>query len=534
VKANDREAGFRRMNIREILGLVRSPKNSDGGERSRSSPLFYTRTGFRMPASENEGFSGALFALAGDSFQYFIGLAVMGLANMVLMPLYTRCLSPGEFGVYALVEILALGLIAAASLGSGVSYLKWYAASEPSSVKQLLGTTLWSNGLAALLMGGCLSVFVASDSGVRILGAPTRTFAILLLPLVLLETEQSVLLSHLRACRRPATFSIASIIRLVAIAVFSVWLLAFLRLGLLGLFLGRVLGDLCGLCALIIFSRSEISAATSLRLGLATIRYGMPVVVSTLIVVALDGAGRYFVNRYNTLEQVGQFAVGVKIAGLMRILVVAPFGIAWGGLIFQIEKRADAQFIYSKLRGYVLLLAVSVAGILSLLSPLLLHVFATPAYEASLSVIPLLLLVQAITVMQYPATVGILLRSATKWLVAVISIGFGVDLVLNRLLVPAHGMVGASLALLAAWVLMTTLMALVSQKYYPLRFEWKPVGISVAIWLMVTVLQHSGPLHLDWSYFLLRGTVCCGILLASGLFVFRDIVRSETNLQTEA
>src|SRR6266436_7776110 len=188
------------MNLREIFRLVWSPKNSDDGERNGNSPLLFPRTSVRAPVGENKGFSGALFALAGDSFQYLIGLSVMGLANMVLMPLYTRCLSPGEFGIYALVEVLALGLIAAASLGSGVCCLRWYAASETSSVKQLLGTTLWSNGLAALLTGGLLSAFVASDSGVRILGAPTRTFAIFLLPLVLLETLQSVFLTHLRAC----------------------------------------------------------------------------------------------------------------------------------------------------------------------------------------------------------------------------------------------------------------------------------------------------------------------------------------------
>jgi O-antigen/teichoic acid export membrane protein len=534
VKDSDRDDGFRRMNVREILGLVWSPKNSDGGERNGNASPFSTRKSFRMAACENEGFSGALFALAGDSFQYLIGLAVMGLANMALMPLYTRYLSPSEFGLYALVEILALGLITAASLGSGVSYLKWYAAGEPSQVKQLLGTTLWSNGLAALLMGGGLSAFVDSDSGVRILGAPTRTFVLLLLPLVLLETEQSVFLTHLRACRRPVAFSISSIIRLVAIAVFSVWLLAFLRLGLFGLFLGRVLGDVCGLCALIILSKSEISAANSWRLSLATIRYGMPVVLSSLIMLALDGAGRYFVNRYNTLEQVGQFAVGVKIAGLMRILVVAPFGTAWGGLLFQIEKRADAQFIYSKLTGYILLLAVSVAAILSLLSPLLLRVFATPAYHASLSVIPLLLLVQAMMVVHYPATVGIYLRSVTKWQTVILLIGFAVDLLLNRLLVPARGIVGASLAMLAAWVFMITLMALVSQEYYPLRFEWKPVGIAAAIWLLATVLQQPGTLHLNWRSMLLRVSACCGILLAAGLFVFRDIVRSEADFQLES
>ena len=133
----------------------------------------------------------------------------------------------------------------------------------------------------------------------------------------------------------------------------------------------------------------------------------------------------------------------------------------------------------------------------------------------------------------YPATVGIYLGSVTKWQTVILLIGLGVDIVLNRLLVPSRGMVGASCALLAAWVFMVTLMAFVSQKYYPLHFEWKPVGISAAIWLMVAALQHSGPMHLDWGYFLLRGTVCCGILLVTGLFVFQDIVRSEGSFQPE-
>jgi hypothetical protein len=53
--------------------------------------------------SAEDSVVGVLLSLAGDSAQYLVGLVVMGLANMVLLPLYTRYLSPADFGLYALI-----------------------------------------------------------------------------------------------------------------------------------------------------------------------------------------------------------------------------------------------------------------------------------------------------------------------------------------------------------------------------------------------------------------------------------------------
>ena len=85
------------------------------------------------------------------------------------------------------------------------------------------------------------------------------------------------------------------------------------------------------------------------------LRYGMPIVWSALIAMLLDATGRYFLNHYSTTEQVGYYAASIKIAGVFQLLITQPFGIAWGGLMFQIAKWPNARKVYSKILEYLFL-----------------------------------------------------------------------------------------------------------------------------------------------------------------------------------
>ena len=46
-----------------------------------------------------------LYPLAKDSMIYLAGAVLLGLGNFVLVPMYTRFLTPSDFGAYALIEI---------------------------------------------------------------------------------------------------------------------------------------------------------------------------------------------------------------------------------------------------------------------------------------------------------------------------------------------------------------------------------------------------------------------------------------------
>ena len=463
-----------------------------------------------------------LRSLVGDSAQYLVGVAVMGLASMVLLPLYTRYLSQSDFGLFSLVEILALSAISISGLGFNVSYLKWFAASPSEKIPEVLGTTLWVNGIAGVVTGTALWMFLTSGVAAKGLRHDAGRFAWFLLPLILLETMQGVLLTHLRARRRPVAFSVVSAIRLVAIAVFSIWLVAARGKGLLGVFEARVLGDLGAALVAWGLTASDVSFSASLSSARSMAKYGLPVMGSSLIIMILDGAGRFFVNHYANLEQVGLYTVAVKISGVMRLSIVVPFGSAWGGLLFQIAKRPDAQVVFSKIMSYLLVLSVSIALVFSAASPVLLLILTTRQYSACLPIVPWLLFVQVITVLQYPASAGIFLGSATKWLVPIFTAGVVISLLLNRLLVPKFGGVGAAAAWLASWLMITVLMASFGQRYYPLRYEKKSLLFALSATGLVVLLGYLRGMTVG----IIASSILSTIIMACAItYIWRDLLR---------
>jgi O-antigen/teichoic acid export membrane protein len=366
-----------------------------------------------------------------------------------------------------------------------------------------------------------LSLF--AESATAFLGGSARGYTWAVMLLIVLESMQGFLLNHLRASRRPRSFSASSVIRLVAITAATIWLMAVEKSGLSGLFWGRAIGDAFGVAVLLFFCRSSLSWRVSRKLAASMLRYGFPLVFGALIMMLLDGSGRYFLNHFSNLHEVGIFSIGSKIASLMRLLLVMPFGVAWGGMMFQIAGKPNARVLYSKLVGYLFVLSVALALVLSLLTPALFAIFATPAYFEAIPVVPLLLLVQAVTVLQYPMAIGIYLCHETKKLVPIFLGGLLSNIVLSWLLVPKYGTSGAAVAWLGGWVVILLLLGVVGQRKYPLQYEWRPLvlgGGLAAITVLVPLLNF---VHFSWWWLAAQLGGSLTIILLVGMFLINDI-----------
>ncbi len=481
-------------------------------------------------AGRSNEFSAVLLDLLGDSAQYFVGLILMGLATTILLPLYMRFLNPSQFGVYALIEVTSVALISISVLGFNTSYLKWFAETDEPESSRLLGSMTAINGLAGIAAGVAFALAVGSTAGARLLGGPARQYAYLLMPLVFFETLYGSFETHLRARRRPTSISIAAVTRLIAIAAFSIWLMAFQKGGLVGLFQGRVLGDLFGLCVAAYFCRRDFSLRISRRLSFAMLRYGLPLVAITLMMLGLDAAGRYLLSTYGSLDHVGLYAAGIKISNLMRIVFVAPLGAAWGGMMFQIAKKPNAQFIYSKLFSYVFLLSTTVAVIITLLTPALFAIFSAPSYQSALPLVPWLLLVQVLSVMQCPISTGLYVGNVTRWLIPIYGAGLTLDIALGRVLIPRYGMYGAAWAWALGWLAICLLMMKTGQRYYPLRFEWQPIVLSLGLCSIVPLIRHLNVMNPERRSVLAQLACCAGVMAAVASYVFHDVKKSRADL----
>jgi O-antigen/teichoic acid export membrane protein len=466
---------------------------------------------------QHDSMNRAFFSLAGDSLVYLVGSAVIGLGNAILVPLYTRYLSPTQFGIYALLDVAVLVMVTVVGLGFNISYLKWYAETDEDTHPRLFGTMVLSATLVALLGGTLLAGLVASPMGERWLQTRTWSFAWALLPLVTLENLQTLLLTDLRASRQALAFSTGSAVRLIGMIGASLWFIAIQKQGVTGVFLGRLFGDVLGVVVLAGFCFRHFSLGVSWDLVKPMVCFGAPVIWSALAVMLLDALGRHFLSQYSTLEQVGFYAAGVKVSNLMRMLLAQPFGAAWGGLMFQVAQWSKARTIYSKAFEYVLVVALLIAAGAALFAPSLFHVFTTSAYFKAMEIFPLLLLVQVCTVVQYPASIGLYLKRKTHLFVPIYAIAVVITLLVNWLLVPGLGIRGAAIAFLSGWALILGLELLLGQKYYPLQIKWGTVVFTIATFFVIAFIGNysaSGvtlkDIALQLLYFTLAAVIAGG------------------------
>lgn len=479
----------------------------------------------------HEPVGAALLSLAGDSSVYLAGGLLIGLGNVVLVPLYTRSLLPRDFGVYALIDVTILLIVTATALKLDVSYLKWFADLDPSRHGELFGSAFLASLAAATLGGLALSLAVGGRAGEMWLHDPARQYTWLLLPVVVLENLQALFLTDLRARRRAVAYSATAIVRLTVLVIASYYLLAVQQMGLYGLFLGRLIGDTISFVFVSIIGIRSFVLTASLPLLRPMLRFGVPLIWGVFAVMCQDAAGRYFLSRYASLEQVGLLGAAIKIGAVFQMLIGGPFGVAWGGVLFQIGKAPDGHVIYSKIFAYVYVLALGVALVLTIFSPTLFRIFTASAYYPAAAVLPLVLVVRALTVIEQPSATGIYLTGRTHLFALNYTVALAVNLVLLRVLVPRYGLMGVGWSWLAGSAVVPVLNLFFGQKLYPLVFHAKLIVLPLLPWIFVFLRWPTEARALISAHFLVQCALSAAVLVGLGGLLFYDIRNGHRQFQ---
>lgn len=464
-----------------------------------------------------------LLALASDSSVYLLGAGLIGAGNFILVPLYTRYLAPSEFGVYTLVDLALFIGVAVSTLRLDVAYLKWFGAAEGGNPRELLGSVLACSTACGLAAGMVLAATLGSPAGKQWLQAPDLRFVWLLVPLVLLENSQVILLANLRAYRRAMAYSACAAFRLLVIILASLQFVVAGRQGIAGIFLGRLVGDaVCTLLLMILTAPSLRSPFRSVLLR-RMLSFSAPLIWTGFAALLMDAEGRYFLSRYSSMAEVGIYGAAVKIGSVFQMLVTQPFGVAWGGMLFQIANGENARSTYSRILAYVFFTSLAAALVLSTFAPQMVKIFATRDYAAAAQVLPLVLLMRAVAILEYPASTGIFLSGRTGWFPVIYSAGLVTTFVSCWLFTPRYGMYGVAWSWIAGWTAIAALMLVVSQKYYALRLDWKFLVLPVFCWTLLLAGPHVFPAALAQFSKTTKIMLCVGVVAGGLAFCLRDL-----------
>lgn len=414
-----------------------------------------------------------------DSVIY--GLAALlsrGLA-IFLLPLYTRLLSPGDYGGYDLLVTIGVlaNLVVALEVSQGLAR-QLADAPDPAERRRLISTTLWFT----LLMYGLfllLGLSAAEPLTVWLLGDARQQIAYMLgLAFIAANGVYNLLLNQFRWELRSRAYALASLVSAVLTLLLTAVFGLLLKLGLPGILLAQLLAQ--GLAVLLcLWLLRERFGLTFFLPGLrAMLHFSMPLVPAGLAVFISLYINRFALREYATLADIGLFGIASRIAGL-AVLLIMGIQAALTPLVYQHYREPETPGHIARLFGGFLALALPLCLFLALFAQELLWLLATPAFGPAAPLVALLAPAMLLSQM-YIFAPGIAIHKRTVWQLWVTLASALVSLLGNWLLVPLYGIFGAALAtLLAALVFFSAWMAL-SQRLYPIPFAWRGIAVAVS------------------------------------------------------
>lgn len=481
----------------------------------------------------------SLKRLTKHSAVYGIGHIFTRVINFLLLPLYTNELPTDEFGAYAVLFTFLAVMIIIYTYGIDAAFLRFFILSdETKNRKQVFSTAFWGVALAACLLS--IVIYVFRDFWSSLLYTQgDYSHLIRLGSLILLFDALAILpFLYLRAEERSVLYTVLKFVNVIINVTLNIYFIVILGKGVEGIFLANVYAS--GLTFLMIsfILFRNISLQFSSGVFKELVSFGLPYLPATLAVVLLDVIDRVLMERLAGLDATGIYNAGVKL-GLFMALFVAAFRFAWQPFFLATSKQEDAKQIFAKVLTYFTMLGTLIFLAISFFIEEIvrLQVFGKsligPEFWDGTQVVPAILLAYLLFGVYVNFTVGIQLEKKTKVMPVVTGSGVLINIVLNLILIPRFGMMGAAYAKIAGYAVMCTALYIFAQRVYNIEYEF---GRLLKLAAVTAVLFFLGTIENGWDI-LLKFALLLGfplLLFVTGFFEKRELQKMKLILSGRA
>jgi O-antigen/teichoic acid export membrane protein len=463
--------------------------------------------------------------LAGKSLIYGLGSVLVRAVGLLVLPLYTRYLTPADYGLVALGSTLAalLSVLVPLGLYNAVSRLFFLAGTERDR-RRLIGT-IW---LAMLAFG--LVVTLALDLGGDSIfdwlfpELPFDPYVRIALWTAYLATFSFVPLNLLQAQERPRAYTAWTAATLLLTVSLTVLFVVVFGWGAYGYLLGTLVANAIVAIPFIVMTLRHADFCLDRGRLKTALAFSLPLIPHGLAAWVLTLSDRTILQIYVSVADLGLYSLGY-VFGMVQIMISGAIGNAWFPFVFKrfAEQGAAAEQRVARLATYYVLTISTVAVVLCLFARGAIWLLTTEAFYPAHRVVPVIVLGYLCNGL-YILPQNLLFLKSKTFLISVATVVAGaVNVAMNFWLVPAFGIMAAAWATFAAFFVMFVLLHGITRRVYPFPYEYKRIAGILAATAAVIVLGLSLPLAppadmvVEAFVFLLFP-----LLLALGGFLHRD------------
>jgi O-antigen/teichoic acid export membrane protein len=412
---------------------------------------------------------------------YAFGSIIKNIVSFIMLPLYTRYLSPADYGVISLMVLMLslFELLFGARLGYALP--KMFAESRSEQDKK----TLISTALLFMIAVGALSsmavFFTRSTLSSLIFGSTGYTVIVAYFSfMVLTQSVETHGLDYIRLQQRPWLFLGANVLKLVMQLSLNIWFIVGLHKGVVGVAASTMASSATMAVLLLIYTVAKSGIRYDHQAALRMLAFSWPMWLAGLAGLYIGSSNRYYMRIFSGIDSIGLYSLAERFSGIMTMLIWQPFAQYWMVESFKYHQQGN-RTAFSVVFSIIVAILFSAALGISLFATPVIHVMSSkPSGFAAFS---------------------FLVAEKTKRLGAYSYLTAVLVTVLYVALIPVLGHVGAAMASAMAQAIQLTITYRQGRRLYDMQlsmgFFFYIAAVAVVAYLVATFITADLGFFLD-------------------------------------
>ena len=424
-----------------------------------------------------------------NGFIYLLPVIVGNLIPMMTLSVFTRILTKEDYGVLGLAQVYAIFVSGLANFGLTVGYERnFFQYIELKKASDLLYSTL-AFVISGFLIVVVLTYLFKSHLSKWIIGSSVHSD---ILFWTLCSTGimglKNYYLTYFKNTENAKSFAWYTIDESILGVVMSLFLVVYLRTGIIGIVWGQLFASLT-IFLIMGFNFLKIYPVRfNWEILKDSLKLSFPLTPKIFVGVIGNQFDKYMIGLMNSIGGVGIYSIGQKVASVVFAVMTAIQNVYSPQVykrMFELgSKGGEAVGHYMTPFAYI---SIAVALIISLLSEEVIWVLTPPPYHGTIDIVIVLSMFYGASFLGKQPQLIFVKKTHISSLLTVVNVVLTV--LISIPFIMRWGAIGAAWGALLAGLIYGVISFVISQYYYEIKWEYKKIGAVFSIFFVSSLLM---------------------------------------------
>jgi O-antigen/teichoic acid export membrane protein len=410
------------------------------------------------------------------SSHYLGGRLAVMLLGFASFPVFTRVFSVADYGIISLISNAVLLLTVVSKFGFQNAVQRYYpeaaGSADSDALPRYYATLFYGTALIAVMLTLVFALSIPFVSA-RFLGITATGTLLLATSLVIIRSLRSMQANLLQMENKTRLFNAMDILqKALAIAV-TCLLLFFWRRSIFAFFLGMVAVEGAVLLQYWPFmARRRLLSPWMVdgRFLRNAMAFSFPLMAAEISWVVLDSGDRFFVQRFLGPQALGYYSAAYGVATYWQEVLTVPLQLALFPICMKLwasKGQRDTQSFLTRSFDQFLMAAVALVAVAMVTSRDVMVLLASKKFQEAHGLLPYLVIGLVLCATMIFFRPGLLIHERASKIATATLYACLLNIVMNVVLLPKIGIVGAAIATMLSYAAMVGFLAYESWKVLP-------------------------------------------------------------------